>query len=196
MIQKNINEDLNKIFDTISNCLLKSDIEVEIYYRLKDPHSILKKLLRKKIDLHQLKDLVAFRIIVPTTSDCYKTLEVINTCTIKQGALKNFIINPKNNGYQALHTVVAIKPSRRKVELQIRTKEMHEIAELGEANHSKYKNEQEQQVKTSFSQMLNRITRKLKKANNIWKRFRWTETELTAYEHEIKKLWHHYKISK
>lgn len=107
--------------------------------REKKPYSIWKKMEMKNITFEQLSDIIAFRIVVPTVADCYHALGVIhaNYHTIP-GRFKDFISTPKSNGYQSLHTAV-IGPGQQRVEVQIRTHDMHEIAEYGLAAHWVYK---------------------------------------------------------
>ncbi len=82
MLHENIDGDLRKIFDTIHSHLLENAISAEISYRIKDPCSTLKKMIRKSINVQQLVDIVAFRIIVTEKDDCYKALDVVsNICT-------------------------------------------------------------------------------------------------------------------
>ena len=101
--------DLRNIIGTLSAKLYANDIVAEIYYRLKDPYSIVKKILRKTIALQELPDLVAFRIIVDKQEDCYKVLDIIyNIYSINIEKSKNYIDNPKNNGYRSLHVIAVV----------------------------------------------------------------------------------------
>jgi GTP pyrophosphokinase len=97
------------------------------------------KMKQKNVGLEQLSDIIAFRIIPETVVECYQILGIIHTTyQMVPDNFQDFISTPKNNGYQSLHTVV-IGPYQQKVEIQIRTMEMHEIAELGVAAHWRYK---------------------------------------------------------
>ena len=188
-----MSEDLHKIFDTIHNYLLESAIAAEISYRVKDPYSILKKMMRKSLNVEELVDIVAFRIIVHSKDDCYKALDVVhNICKTIPEKFKDFIIEPKSNGYQSLHTVIVVGLTERNIELQIRSRQMHDRAELGEANHHKYKNEKEKQIETLFGSMVSKLTLR---NYNILKQFNWTESELNAYEQEIDNIWWHYQAN-
>ena len=94
---------------------------------------------RKSVNVEQLSDIVAFRLVVPTVMDCYKALGIIHSAyPVIPGRFKDFISTPKPNGYQSLHTGI-IGPKRQRVEIQMRTLEMHDVAELGVAAHWNYK---------------------------------------------------------
>jgi len=137
---KNNREDT---FKSISNELielLKSDgIDATITGREKTPFSIWRKIQDKKVSLEQLTDIIGFRIIVKNLKDCYKTLGVFHSkfSTIP-GKFKDYISTPKINKYKSIHTSV-IGPKKNRIEIQIRTFEMHEFAERGIASHWKYK---------------------------------------------------------
>jgi GTP pyrophosphokinase len=94
---------------------------------------------RKNISFEQLSDIMAFRVLVESVEDCYRVLGVMHTqFKMVPGAFKDFVSTPKDNGYQSLHTIV-MGPQQRLIEVQIRTKEMHHIAEYGVAAHWSYK---------------------------------------------------------
>ncbi|MBI5221172.1 MAG: RelA/SpoT family protein [Candidatus Liptonbacteria bacterium] len=110
-----------------------------ISFRAKRYSSLYKKLLRYGMDLNKIHDLVALRILVATTADCYATLGAIHAAWPPlPGRIKDFIAMPKPNGYRSLHTTV-IGPEKRIVEIQIRTQEMNEADEFGVAAHWLYK---------------------------------------------------------
>jgi GTP pyrophosphokinase len=126
-------------------------VEAEVSGRVKHAYSFYKKLvriagdiedfehLRKAVDISQVNDLLAFRILVDTTTDCYIALGHVHSLwRPKEGRIKDFIANPKPNGYSALHTTVFCLDDQL-VEIQIRTHEMHETAEYGVAMHWHYK---------------------------------------------------------
>jgi len=114
-------------------------IKAEISGREKTPYSIWRKMQKQNITFEELCDIVAFRIIVDTVGDCYQALGVINTkYPMIPGRYKDYISTPKPNGYSSIHTSV-IGPKNRRIEIQIRTKEMHEVAENGVAAHWSYK---------------------------------------------------------
>ncbi len=114
-------------------------IKAEISGREKTPYSIWRKMQKQNITFEELCDIVAFRIIVDTVGDCYQALGVINTkYPMIPGRYKDYISTPKPNGYSSIHTSV-IGPKNRRIEIQIRTKEMHEVAENGVAAPWSYK---------------------------------------------------------
>ena len=188
MVSKKIDNGLRHTFDTIYNKLLENTIVAQISFRLKSPLSILKKMMRKKADVRELKDVVACRVVVPKIEDCYKVLKVVNASFVTiPKKFKNYILKPKKNGYQGLHTVNVVGSSKRDIELQIRTEEMHEIAEFGKAKHYEYKQQQEESIEPELTPMLDEEI--VNKAYSIWKNYDWTESKLIAYEKEIKNIW-------
>ena len=120
--------------------LNKNHVASKISGRKKTCYSIWQKMQLKKVGVDDLSDIMAFRIIVGSTSDCYKTLSLLHQkYTAVMGRFKDYISAPKRNGYQCLHTSL-IGPKKRKIEIQIRTQEMDEYAENGIAAHWVYKN--------------------------------------------------------
>ncbi|MCC8371624.1 MAG: bifunctional (p)ppGpp synthetase/guanosine-3',5'-bis(diphosphate) 3'-pyrophosphohydrolase [Rickettsia endosymbiont of Pseudomimeciton antennatum] len=193
-MQNTNTNDLRNIIDTISINLHKNDIAAEIHYRLKAPCSALKKIVRKSISLKELTDLIAFRVIVDKQEDCYKVWDIIyNIYSVNIEKSKNYIDNPKNNGYRSLHVIVVADIYECNIEIQIRSKEMHNIAESGTANHDEYKKMQETKLKRLFSNgNLNTvaINTEINNAYNIFSKFNWTTPELIAYEQAIESLYH------
>ncbi|WP_370931610.1 bifunctional (p)ppGpp synthetase/guanosine-3',5'-bis(diphosphate) 3'-pyrophosphohydrolase [Bartonella sp. DGB1] len=119
--------------------LKKAGIEAVVYGRKKAAWSIFRKMQRKALSFEQLSDIYGFRAIVKNKEDCYKTLGVIHVnWSVVPGRFKDYISTPKQNGYQSIHTTI-VGPSRQRIELQIRTNLMHEIAEYGVAAHAFYK---------------------------------------------------------
>jgi guanosine-3',5'-bis(diphosphate) 3'-pyrophosphohydrolase len=114
---------------------------VEVTGREKSPYSIWEKMQRRNVQFEQLSDIMAFRIVVATREDCYAALGAVHAAyPVIAGRFKDYISTPKSNGYQSLHTGVTLRePRNQKIEVQIRTKEMHEIAEAGVAAHWLYK---------------------------------------------------------
>jgi RelA/SpoT family (p)ppGpp synthetase len=114
-------------------------IEADVFSREKKPYSIWLKMQNKQIGLEQLSDVYGFRVIVPALQDCYAALGVVHTTwRVVPGRFKDYISTPKHNEYQSIHTTI-VGPRHQRVELQIRTAEMHQIAEYGVAAHSGYK---------------------------------------------------------
>ncbi len=128
------------IMDELQSLLAKSDIIAEVTGREKTRYSIWRKMQRKNVAFEQLSDIMAFRIVVDNVEDCYMALGIIHAnYPSVPGRFKDYISTPKPNGYQSIHTTV-MGPSRHRIEIQIRTKEMHALADLGVAAHWSYKN--------------------------------------------------------
>ncbi len=137
---KNKREDVIKnVFDELNELLGNNKIEAEITGREKTPFSIWRKMQNKRISLEQLTDIVGFRVIVKNINDCYIALGIFhNKYSAIPGKFKDYISTPKINQYKSIHTSV-IGPMKKRIEIQIRTKPMHEFAERGIASHWKYK---------------------------------------------------------
>lgn len=130
---------LDNVKTELTAALNVQNIRAELYGRVKHIYSIWRKMQRKMVGYNEIYDVRALRIIVPSISDCYAALGVVHT--LWQHIPKEFddyIANPKNNGYKSLHTAV-IGPEGKPLEVQIRTQQMHEQAELGVAAHWRYK---------------------------------------------------------
>ncbi|AQU88222.1 bifunctional (p)ppGpp synthetase/guanosine-3',5'-bis(diphosphate) 3'-pyrophosphohydrolase [Komagataeibacter nataicola] len=114
---------------------------VEVTGREKTPYSIWEKMQRRNVAFEQLSDIMAFRIIVPSREACYIALGAVHAAyPVIAGRFKDYISTPKANGYQSLHTGVTLRhPRNQKIEVQIRTAEMHDVAENGVASHWLYK---------------------------------------------------------
>ena len=146
LIQKRLDEikfDKKDIFDHLSNefqnLLTQNNIQPKIYGREKTPFSIWRKLQKKRVSLEQITDIIGFRIILENVDSCYKTLGIFHkqwNCI--PGKFKDYISSPKINGYKSIHTAV-IGSYKKPIEIQIRTKEMHDFAERGIASHWQYK---------------------------------------------------------
>lgn len=107
--------------------------------RQKKPYSVFRKMQSKSLSFEQLSDVYAFRILVDDVPSCYRALGIVHTrWRVVPGRFKDYISTPKQNDYQSIHTTI-IGPSRQRIELQIRSKRMHEIAEYGIAAHALYK---------------------------------------------------------
>jgi GTP pyrophosphokinase len=133
---------IEEIEQDLRRVLREAGVEaIEVQGREKAPYSIWLKMQRKNIAFEQLSDIMAFRVIVRDKAECYAALGAIHSAyRVVPGRFKDYISTPKTNGYQSLHTGVTV-PERRnaKIEVQIRTREMHEIAEYGVAAHWIYK---------------------------------------------------------
>ena len=137
---KNHREDnFNSISTDLIELLNKNKVKARITGREKTPFSIWRKIQKKKISLEQLTDIVGFRVIVDDIDDCYKTLGIFHSrYSAIPGKFKDYISTPKINNYKSIHTSL-IGPQKHRIEIQIRTEEMHEFAERGIASHWKYK---------------------------------------------------------
>lgn len=130
---------IEEVSEMINERLKEYDITALILGRAKHFYSIFKKMERRDVDFEQVFDVIAFRIVVDNITECYKALGVIHaTYKPVPGRFKDYIAMPKANGYQSLHTTV-IGPHGERVEIQIRTQDMHQVAEGGIAAHWKYK---------------------------------------------------------
>jgi RelA/SpoT family (p)ppGpp synthetase len=119
--------------------LAESGIEAEVTGREKRPYSIWRKMERKHLSLGQLSDIFGFRVIVGTDDECYRALGIVHRAwRVVPGRFKDYVSNPKQNEYRSIHTTV-IGPRHMRVELQIRTRDMHLVAETGIAAHAAYK---------------------------------------------------------
>ncbi len=111
----------------------------EVTGRGKRAYSIWRKMERKSVGFEQLSDIVGFRVVVKTLAECYQALGIVHTTwPMVPGRFKDYVSTPKQNDYRSIHTTV-IGPGKQRVELQIRTREMHELAEYGIAAHALYK---------------------------------------------------------
>jgi RelA/SpoT family (p)ppGpp synthetase len=111
----------------------------EVFCRHKRAYSIWRKMERKAVGFEQLSDILGFRVIVETAPECYQALGIVHTSwPVVPGRFKDYISTPKQNDYRSIHTTV-IGPGKQRVELQIRTREMQQIAEYGIAAHALYK---------------------------------------------------------
>jgi len=117
----------------------RAGIQADIQGREKHPYSIWRKMAERHISFEQLSDVMAFRVIVKDVEDCYKTLGVLHRrWPMVPGRFKDYISTPKRNGYRSLHTSI-IHSEKMRIEVQIRTEEMHAEAEFGLAAHWAYK---------------------------------------------------------
>jgi len=119
--------------------LSRKGIRAKVRGREKRPYSIWKKMERKAVGFEQLSDLYGFRVVVDSIADCYAAVGIVHTkWPFVPGRFKDYISTPKQNDYRSLHTTV-VGPGRQRVELQIRTQDMDQVAEYGIAAHALYK---------------------------------------------------------
>jgi GTP pyrophosphokinase len=127
------------IIDQLKRVLAEEGVEAWVSGRMKTPYSIWKKMQQQDVAFEQLSDIMAFRVVVGTVTDCYQALGALHSrYPVVPGRFKDYISTPKPNGYQSLHTGL-IGPERQRIEVQIRTQELHDVAEFGVAAHWKYK---------------------------------------------------------
>ncbi|MGE4350961.1 MAG: bifunctional (p)ppGpp synthetase/guanosine-3',5'-bis(diphosphate) 3'-pyrophosphohydrolase [Bdellovibrionales bacterium] len=139
-----------KIRQTLENVLTEEGLHATVEGREKRPYSIWRKMTRKDIGFEQLSDIMAFRVLVDTVGACYQALGIIhNRYSGIPGRFKDYISIPKPNKYQSIHTTI-IGPERQRIEVQIRTHDMHEIAELGVAAHWAYKQDEHAHEGTEY----------------------------------------------
>jgi GTP pyrophosphokinase len=130
---------VERLRSTLSKKMVESHIEGDVHGRVKSMYSIFQKLRKQGIDIGQLYDYLAFRIITPSVKDCYATLGIIHqTWRPVPGRFKDYVAMPKPNFYQSLHTTV-VADQGQPFEVQIRTRDMDLVAEQGIAAHWKYK---------------------------------------------------------
>ena len=135
---QNLESSFRELENIINSFIFKESLQVEIHYRKKAPYSIWKKINKRNSDLNSISDLAAVRIITKSTRDCYKVLGIIHrNFSAKVGRTKDYISNPKPNGYRSIHTDIIF--NNKVFEIQIRSRAMHMIAENGIAAHWRYK---------------------------------------------------------
>jgi len=130
---------ISEIEKQLTKKLADRGIDARVVGRRKRAYSIWRKMERKSVGFEQLSDIFGFRVVVKTLADCYQALGIVHSAwPMVPGRFKDYISTPKGNDYRSIHTTV-IGPSKQRVELQIRTVGMHEIAEYGIAAHALYK---------------------------------------------------------
>lgn len=157
------------------------NIECTISGRLKTPYSIWEKMNVRNISFDQLSDIMAFRIIVDTIPQCYQMLGLIHrNYLVVPGRFRDYISTPKNNSYQSLHTCV-IGPLNKRIEIQIRTKEMHLVAEYGIAAHWDYKSGNKEKQSDKLSQKwLDNLVQVLENTSGMEEFLENSKTEITS----------------
>ncbi len=138
-LQRESGDVIHKITNDIRTELDREGIEAEVFGRAKKPHSIWRKMQEKDQGFSRLSDIYGFRIITGSEQDCYRVLGAIHRrWRAVPGRFKDYISQPKSNGYRSIHTTVSGRDGKR-VEVQIRTRQMHEVAEAGVAAHWAYR---------------------------------------------------------
>ncbi|MEM9309501.1 MAG: HD domain-containing protein, partial [Pseudomonadota bacterium] len=138
-LQRETGDVIQKITADIESELDRAGIDANVFGRAKKPHSIWRKMEEKKIGFSRLSDIYGFRIIVSAEADCYRALGAVHQrWRAVPDRFKDYISQPKENGYRSIHTTVSGRDGKR-VEIQIRTREMHEVAESGVAAHWAYR---------------------------------------------------------
>ena len=138
-LQREAGDVVHKITADILTELDKVQIEASVYGRAKKPYSIWRKMQEKDLAFSRLSDIYGFRVICGSVAECYSILGVIHQrWRAVPGRFKDYISQPKTNGYRSIHTTVSGRDGKR-VEVQIRTREMHEVAEAGVAAHWSYR---------------------------------------------------------
>lgn len=131
---------ISKIEDELRDLLVANGLtDAVVKGRQKKPYSVFRKMQSKSLSFEQLSDVYGFRILVTDIPACYRALGIVHTrWRVVPGRFKDYISTPKQNDYRSIHTTI-VGPSRQRIELQIRTRRMHEIAEYGIAAHALYK---------------------------------------------------------
>ncbi|MFV0359493.1 RelA/SpoT family protein, partial [Tropicimonas sp.] len=138
-LQRETGDVIHKITGDIRLELSKAKIDAEVFGRAKKPYSIWRKMQEKGMAFSRLSDIYGFRVITDTEQDCYRVLGAIHQrWKAVPGRFKDYISHPKSNGYRSIHTTVSGRDGKQ-VEVQIRTRQMHEVAESGVAAHWSYR---------------------------------------------------------
>ncbi len=138
-LQRETGDMVEKITHDIRKELEKAKIEAAVYGRAKKPYSIWRKMQQKDQGFSRLSDIYGFRVITESEADCYAVLGALHQrWRAVPGRFKDYISQPKSNGYRSIHTTVSGRDGKQ-VEIQIRTREMHEVAEAGVAAHWAYR---------------------------------------------------------
>ena len=161
---------IRKVINPVKSELSKYGMNIEIYGRAKSYSSIYGKIISRNKSFDEIYDLYAIRIIVDRVENCYLALGIVHSIyTPMQDRFKDFIANPKSNGYQSVHTTI-FGPNANKIEIQIRTKEMEETAEIGVAAHWVYKNSKVSEIDRNIK-WLRELLEILKSESNDPKEF-------------------------
>ena len=138
-LQKETGDVIERITNDMCRELDKAGITAEVFGRAKKPHSIWRKMQEKEMGFSRLSDIYGFRVVTQSEHDCYAALGAIHQrWRAVPGRFKDYISQPKSNGYRSIHTTVSGRDGKR-VEVQIRTRQMHDVAETGVAAHWSYR---------------------------------------------------------
>jgi GTP pyrophosphokinase len=181
---KNLYDSSEEIINTITDKLYELaksvDIDCSITGRMKSPYSIWSKMNIRNISFEQLSDIMAFRIIVSSIQQCYQTLGCIHrNYLVIPGRFRDYISTPKNNSYQSLHTCV-IGPINKRIEIQIRTKDMHDVAEYGIAAHWDYKERGPKSQRSEEQKWLKSLVKILENTSGMDEFLENSKTEILA----------------
>ncbi|HAH04827.1 MAG: (P)ppGpp synthetase I, SpoT/RelA [Parcubacteria group bacterium GW2011_GWA2_43_17] len=170
---------IDKIKKIIQKELQENDIKyISIHGRVKHLTSLYKKIIARDRDINKIYDLIALRVIVNSVADCYTVLGLIHKkWKPLKGRIKDYIAQPKPNGYQSLHTTVFAERGKI-IEFQIRTKEMHDLAEFGVAAHWHYKDAQGKTITRKTADWINKLL-------EIQKKFQDNKKYLSELKFEI-----------
>jgi GTP diphosphokinase / guanosine-3',5'-bis(diphosphate) 3'-diphosphatase len=149
-LRKNAGDVRMRVIQELRDTFAKAGLKAKVLGREKRPYSIWKKMELGNVPFEHLSDVMAFRVITESRDQCYHALGVIHQAwPMVPGRFKEYISTPKRNGYRSIHTTV-IGPEQQRIEIQIRTRRMHEEAEFGVAAHWKYKQGSEKIDGTSY----------------------------------------------
>ena len=141
-LQKEAGDVIHRITGDMRHEFEVAGIDAEVFGRAKKPYSIWRKMQEKGLGFSRLSDIYGFRVITRNDMDCYRALGVIHQrWKSVPGRFKDYVSQPKSNGYRSIHTTVSGRDGKR-VEVQIRTRQMHEVAETGVAAHWSYRDGQ------------------------------------------------------
>ncbi|MGI9352261.1 MAG: RelA/SpoT family protein [Rhizobiaceae bacterium] len=169
---------ISEISRTLQERLANNNIKAEVKSRQKKPYSVFRKMESKALGFEQLSDIYGFRVIVESIEDCYRTLGLVHTdWRMVPGRFKDFISVPKQNDYRSIHTTV-VGPSRQRVELQIRTRQMDEVAEYGIAAHTAYKDGEDSYAESTAYATLRKTIEQLAEGDNPEEFLEHTKLEL------------------
>ena len=177
-INPNIQKLFSKISEELQKALIDNNINATITGREKSCFSIWKKINSKRISLEQITDIIGFRIILEDVNDCYKVLGICHQkWKMVPGRFKDYISTPKSNNYASLHTTL-IGPFKQRIEVQIRTRKMHDFAERGIASHWSYKDNEKSSADIQTYNWLQDLVELLESGENPEHYFEYTKMQL------------------